>query len=105
LQRTLEQVARARGLRLTSAAEVRHVGTAIAMARAGLGAAIVPRLALPNAVESDLLLLPIIDPPATRRVGLISRRDRPMNASLGRLARHIRSALSRSLRRVRFGNP
>jgi DNA-binding transcriptional LysR family regulator len=105
LQRTLEQVARARGLRLTSAAEVRHVGTAIAMARAGLGAAIVPRLALPDAVESDLLLLPIIDPPATRRVGLISRRDRPMNASLGRLARHIRSALSRSLRRVRFSNP
>jgi DNA-binding transcriptional LysR family regulator len=102
LLRTLEQVARTRGLRLTSAAEVRHVGTAIAMARAGLGTAIVPRLSLPDEVGNDLLLLPIVDPPVYRRVGIITRRDKPFNAITQRLARHIRSALSRSLRRAKF---
>jgi DNA-binding transcriptional LysR family regulator len=102
LLRTLEQVARTRGLRLTSTAEVRHVGTAIAMARAGLGTAIVPRLSLPDEVGSDLVLLPIVDPPVYRRVGIVTRRDKPVSAIANRLGRHIRCALSRSLRRAKF---
>jgi DNA-binding transcriptional LysR family regulator len=104
LQATLEQIARQRGVRLTSVAEVRHVGTAIEMVRAGLGAAIVPRLALPDTI-SGLLLLPIIDPPVSRRVGIITRRDKPVRGVAARLMRHIRSTLSRSLRRACFTPP
>jgi DNA-binding transcriptional LysR family regulator len=105
LQRVLDQVARTRGLKLTSSAEVRHVGTAISMARAGLGVAIVPRLALPDTLTSDLLVLPIIDPPVARRIGVITRRDKQLNIQTIKLARHIRSTLSRSLRRASFSEP
>jgi DNA-binding transcriptional LysR family regulator len=47
LQRHLEEVAAGQGTRLSSQSEVRHVQTAIGMVQAGVGAAIVPRLALP----------------------------------------------------------
>jgi DNA-binding transcriptional LysR family regulator len=102
LQQALEKVARTRGLRLNSAAEVRHVGTAIEMARAGIGVAVVPRLSLPDTLSSDLILSPIIDPPMSRRVGVLTLRDKTASAEVGRMARHIHSALSRLLRRARF---
>ena len=102
LQRTLEKVSRNCGVRLISTAEVRHVGTAVAMALAGLGTAIVPRLALPDRILDNMVVLPIVDPPVTRRVGILTRRDRPMNPTMVKLGRHIRSALSRSLRCASF---
>jgi hypothetical protein len=51
---------------------------------------------------SGLLLLPIIDPPVSRRVGILTRRDKPVRGVAARLMRHIRSTLSRSLRRACF---
>jgi DNA-binding transcriptional LysR family regulator len=96
LQQTLERAAREHGLRLVSHAEVRHVQTAVAMARAGLGAAIVPRLALPDDL-ADLRIARIIDPPVSRAVGIITRRGKPLGKTAARLARHVRSALVRAM--------
>jgi DNA-binding transcriptional LysR family regulator len=102
LQRTLELTAQRRGIQLTSVGEVRHVSTAIAMARAGVGVAIVPRLALPDSPGVDLFL-PIIDPPLSRRVGIIMRRNTRLPTPIARLTRHIRSSLGQAMRRVRRG--
>ena len=95
LQQMLDQAAAERGITLNTHAEVRHVQTAIAMARAGVGAAIVPYLALPDHVDEDVLLVPIIEPSLTRKVGLITRAGTPLEQAAARLAHHIRSALPR----------
>ncbi len=49
LNKSLKEVAEAQGIKLSAKTKVRHVHTAIGMVRAGVGAAIVPRLALPDA--------------------------------------------------------
>jgi len=97
LQMTLEEAASAHGLRLSSQTEVRHVQTAIAMARAGVGAAIVPRLSLPDIIDPDIHALPIDDPPLTRKVGVLAPRGRPLSAPSAKLARFVVSALSKAL--------
>lgn len=96
LQQMLEKAAEEHGVRLKSQTEVRHVQTAIAMARAGVGAAIVPRSALSDRMVEDVLTLPI-DPPQVRRIGLITKAGKPLGRAAAKLARHIRSALIRAL--------
>ncbi len=95
LQRQLEQTAAARGMVLQSQSEVRHVQTAIGMVHAGVGAAIVPQLALPATLGPGLVALPIIDPAMTRRIGIVTLHGAPLRPAAGRLARYIRAALAR----------
>lgn len=95
LQRQLEETAKARGMQLRSQSEVRHVQTAIAMVQAGVGAAIVPRLALPTVLGSGLLALPIIDPVMMRRIGILTRRGAALRPTAARLARHVQGSLAR----------
>lgn len=97
LQKSLEDAAASRGLRLSSQTEVRHVQTAIAMARAGVGAAIVPRLALTDSLEPEILALPVIEPTITRKVGVMAQRGRRLSPVGARLARFISSALVRAM--------
>jgi DNA-binding transcriptional LysR family regulator len=97
LQKSLEEAAEARGLSLSSQTEVRHVQTAIAMARAGVGAAIVPRLALPDKLDLDILALPITDPPMTRKVGIMALRGRRLSPAAAAFARFVSSALVKSM--------
>ena len=96
LQRQLHEAADRHGIQLHSRTEVRHVHTAIGMARAGIGAAIVPRLALPEVLDTDIVALPLMDPPLVRKVGIIARQGVTLRPEAGRLARYIRSALARS---------
>jgi DNA-binding transcriptional LysR family regulator len=96
LNRSLKEVAEAQGIKLSANTKVRHVHTAIGMVRAGVGAAIVPRLALPDIIDPDLLALPIADTPLIRKVGILTFRGRRLQASAAELVRYIRSSLAKT---------
>lgn len=96
LQRLLEEQAGLAGLKLNSRTEVRHIHTAIGMARAGVGAAIVPQLALPETLAADMAALAIVEPSLTRKVGVLTRHGTPLRLPAVRLARFVRTALGRA---------
>ena len=95
LERQLQAAADASGVTLHSQSEVRHVQTAIAMVQAGVGAAIVPQLALPATIGEGLRALPIAAPALSRVVGIVARKGVPLSPAAARLARHVRSSLAR----------
>ena len=94
LQTQLAQAAAACEVVLKPQTEVRHVQTAIAMAAAGVGVAIVPRLALPEMCPDNTISLPIIEPVMMRRVGIITRRGHPLRPAAARLARYVSATLA-----------
>lgn len=95
LQRQLQSAADASSGTLSSQSEVRHVQTAIGMVQAGVGAAIVPQLALPRTIGEGLCALPISAPALSRTVGIVTLKGVPLSPVAARLARHIRSSLAR----------
>lgn len=94
LQASLREAAGAHDITLSSKTKVRQVNTAIGMVRAGVGAAIVPRLALPDVMDADLVALPIVEPPMIRRTGILTQRGRRLAPPAARLSRFINSALA-----------
>ncbi len=58
--------------------EVNHVSGMLGLVEAGLGVAAVPRLALPVSGHHTLVGVPLTKPAVTRKLGLISRRARPL---------------------------
>jgi DNA-binding transcriptional LysR family regulator len=104
LQTVLEKMMEDEGLRLSSQTEVRHVQTAVAMVRAGVGAAVVPRLALPDELDPDILILSVGTPPLSRPLGILTQRGRPLSPVAMRFARHVRSALVKALQMVSSPN-
>lgn len=54
--------------------EVQYAYTAIALAAAGLGVAVVPFIAIPMLPTAELRVVPLIDPGAERSVGIITAR-------------------------------
>lgn len=58
--------------------ETRHVSTMLGLVEAGLGVAVVPRLALPAGRHPVLASVPIAEPKVTRTLGLIRRRNRAL---------------------------
>lgn len=93
LQQQLEDTAETLGILLRFQSEVRHVSTAIAMAREGVGVAIVPRLSLRGADSHGLIVLPLSEPKMSRKICLITRHGSPLSKVGARLARHIRTTL------------
>lgn len=93
LQQQLEETADRLGLSLKFQSEVRHVPTAIAMARAGIGVAIVPRLSLAATGVEDLVISPLVEPRMVRHICLITRHGAPLSRVGSRLARFIRANL------------
>lgn len=94
LQRMLAEAAARNQLDLKPQTEVRHVQTAIAMAAAGVGAAIVPQLALPEVAHPGTVCLRITEPALIRHVGIITRRGQPLRPTAVRLARYVSSSLA-----------
>ena len=95
LQRQLHAAADAIGVTLSSQSEVRHVQTAIGMVQEGVGAAIVPRLALPATIGEGLRALLISAPALSRTVGIVTRKSVPLSPVAARFARQVRSSLAR----------
>ena len=97
LQSELERAMQSHELQLQSRTEVRHIHTAVAMVRAEVGAAVIPRLALPDQLDKDLEALPIGSPPLTRALGILTRKGHALPPLALRFARHTRTALIKSL--------
>ena len=75
-------------VRLEWAYEVNHVMTSLGLAAAGLGIAVLPRLAAPPETTS-LVARPLVDPRITRVIGVVERRG----ARLSPVARRFRDLL------------
>jgi DNA-binding transcriptional LysR family regulator len=58
--------------------ETQHVTTMLGLVEAGLGVAVVPAMAMPEAGHPLLVSVPLVDPVVTRKVGLIHRRGRSL---------------------------
>ncbi|NKE44048.1 LysR family transcriptional regulator [Roseomonas frigidaquae] len=76
--------------------EVRHLATAIAMVAAGAGIVALPASALPEPLPASLATLRLVRPALTRRVGLLSPRERQLSPA----ARNLMSSIVEALRRA-----
>ena len=74
MQTLLEKAQRAAGITLNIKYEVQQVQTQIAMATAGLGAAILPRIAIPPRLDPRVRAVPIVDPPLVRELCVVTLR-------------------------------
>jgi DNA-binding transcriptional LysR family regulator len=74
----LDRAQKAAGVQLEYKYEVHQVQTEIAMAAAGLGVAILPRIALPAQPDPRLRAVPIVDPPLSRELCVITLRGQAL---------------------------
>ncbi|MEL7050017.1 MAG: LysR substrate-binding domain-containing protein, partial [Pseudomonadota bacterium] len=72
LRGRLDRIANQQGLTLNVQFEVQQATTALALAAAGLGIAILPRIATMGPNNSGLRLIPITDDLATREIGIVT---------------------------------
>ena len=70
--------------------EVRHISLLPVLVEAGLGVAVVPRLALPTSHREILAAVPLVDPIVTRTLGLMKRRGRSLSPAAEQLYAMIR---------------
>jgi DNA-binding transcriptional LysR family regulator len=76
------------GLRLNWSYEVMHLSGCLGLVEAGLGVAVMPRLATPAAGHPIIRTVPLADPSVTRTIGIVRRRSvalSPFAASLSGL--------------------
>jgi DNA-binding transcriptional LysR family regulator len=72
-------------VRLRWSYEAKHISTLIGLVEAGLGVAVVPRLAMPMGEHATLTTVPLVEPTVDRAVGLIRRRGRELPPSARQL--------------------
>ncbi len=72
--------------------EVRHISLLPVLVEAGLGVAVVPRLAIPPSHRAKLAAIPLVDPIVTRTLGLMKRRGRSLSPAAEQLYAMIRDA-------------
>lgn len=75
--------------------EVAHTQTLIALAGAGMGVGILPKIALPASLKKDLQAAPIANPGLTRTVSIVTLSGQ----SLSPAARALTGAIQKSLKR------
>jgi len=80
------------GVRITSSYEVSHVATLLGLVEAGLGDAVVPRLAMPAATHPTLMAVPVTNPTVQRTLGLIIRHGRKLSPPAEELVRLLKAA-------------
>lgn len=73
--------------------EVQHTATAVSLVEAGVGATIIPRLALNLRLSPTLRGVALRNPSLTRSLGIVSRRDQPLSPLAaefrGMIAKHF----------------
>ena len=79
----------------TPAFEAHYMSTALALARAGLGAAVLPELAIKPLLDSQLVALPIRQPTVQRKVVLIVKAGRSLPKAAELMVERLRSAALR----------
>ncbi|ALL70431.1 LysR family transcriptional regulator YbhD (plasmid) [Paraburkholderia caribensis MBA4] len=75
--------------RVPSVCETRHVTTMLGLVEAGLGVAAVPSMAMPGREHPILTSVPLVDPVVKRRVGIVTRRGRPLTPAAQEFHRTI----------------
>lgn len=73
--------------------EVHHMATAVAWVAAGLGLAVLPRMAVAAAANPDVVALALTEPEITRRIGLVRRRGSVLPGTAERLEKFLRARL------------
>jgi DNA-binding transcriptional LysR family regulator len=76
----------------------------VALVAAGLGVALIPRLAA-EALTADVQLRPVVEPTLTRTVSLVTRAGGGAHPTVATLARRLREAAGGSLRPLRAPAP
>ena len=76
----------AQGLTLTTNYQFSQVQTLIAAASAGLGVAILPKIALPAILTDDLQTLQITEPTMSRDIAIVTLRGQSLSPAATRLA-------------------
>ena len=86
LRGLIERTVVEHGLTLNTNYQFSQVQTLIAAARAGLGVAILPKIALPTIVTDDVQTLRITDPPMSREIAIVTLRGQSLSPAATRLA-------------------
>ncbi len=82
---------------LTWRYEVQRVTTAISLARAGLGAAVVPQLGFDAAGAAELVAIPLRAPAVSRTLGLVTAKGVPLRPAAQQFAELVMRALKATL--------
>jgi len=77
----LKQTPELDNLLATTAGEVLVMVSLLEMVRVGLGVTVLPELARPGAMETDLAFVPLVQPVVKRKLCLIRRRNEPLSSS------------------------
>ena len=87
-----DRIQKIHGITLDIKHEVQQLQVLLAMAAAGLGVAILPRMAIPPTLDSRVRVVPIVDPPLTCHLCLVALRGQkltPEAAGLTDLVRQL----------------
>lgn len=90
---TLEAALRSQNLSIPTRYEVMQPQTLIAMAMAGLGVAILPKVAVSEMPNGDIQMLRIVEPVITREVGIVTLRGQGLSPAATRLVDLIREGI------------
>ena len=91
----LEKAQKAAGVTLNVKYEVLQVQTQIAMAAAGLGAAILPRIAIPLKLDPRVHAVPIVDPPLVRELCVVTLRGQFLSPVAARFVEMLQRMIGR----------
>jgi DNA-binding transcriptional LysR family regulator len=91
----LEKAQKTAGVTLNIKYQVQQVQTQIAMAAAGLGAAILPRIAIPLKPDPRVRAVPIVDPPLVRELCVVTLRGQLLSPVAARFVEMLQLLISR----------
>jgi DNA-binding transcriptional LysR family regulator len=95
MQSMLDKAQKAAGIVLNIQYEVQQVQTQIAMATAGLGAAILPRIAIPAKLDPRVRAVPIVDPPLVRELCVVTFRGQFLSPVAARFVEMLQRLIAR----------
>lgn len=94
LRSSIEEAMAAQGLHLVTRFQFMHSQTLISMASSGLGAAILPSIALPRTLAPSVQKLRIVKPALVRRMAIVSLPGQALSPAAGKLIEILRAQLS-----------
>jgi len=94
LRMLIDETAKASNLTLTTRYEFNQAQTLISMASAGLGAAVLPSVVLPDYPLPETSQMLIVQPKMTRQVAIITLKGRALSPAAAKLAQLVRLLIS-----------